>query len=135
MTPEQASQSYVALRQQRDSGQLPDAQFRAMVGQLVTTGPDGIAWQLDADTGQWMARPLQPVPAPAMAPPAKPCLSVLLMMVNPGQVLAQGLGKVSWPFALSVSGAAFALFFFQTPLERSHINSLSVVRCLLLALM
>ena len=135
MTPEQASQSYVALRQQRDSGQLPDAQFRAMVGQLVTTGPDGIAWQLDADTGQWMARPLQPVPAPAMAPPAKPWWSVLLMMVNPGQVLAQGLGKVSWPFALSVSGAAFALFFFQTGLDRWHVSSLSAVRCLLLALM
>ena len=138
MTPVQASQSYAALRQQRDSGQLPDAQFRAMVGQLVATGPDGSAWQLDADTGQWMARPLQPAPAAAQAAPAAPVRrwwSVLLMMVNPGQVLAQGLGKVSWPFALSVSGAAFALFFFQTGLDRSHVNSLSVVRCLLLALM
>ena len=27
MTPEQASQSYITLRQQRDAGQLPDARF------------------------------------------------------------------------------------------------------------
>ena len=141
MTPEQVSQSYVALRQQRDLGQLPDAQFRAMVGQLVATGADGTAWQLDADTGQWVApRPLWPgavstVPVPNRAAPAKPWWSILLMMVNPGQMLTQGLGKVSWPFALSVSGAAFALFFFQTGLDRWHVDRLSAVRCLLLGLL
>ena len=141
MTPEQAGQSYAALRQQRDMGQLPDAQYRAMVGQLVATGADGTAWQLDADTGQWVAaRPLQPVPAPAVpgpssAAPSIPWRSILLMMVNPGQVVAQGLGKLSWPFALSVSGAAFALFFFQTGLDRWHVDKLSAVRCLLLGLL
>ena len=63
MTPEQASQSYVALRQQRDAGQLPDAQFRQMVAQMVVTGADGTAWQLDADSGQWVVcQPPQPAP-------------------------------------------------------------------------
>ena len=81
----------------------------------------------------WPAAP--PQPAPAKAAPAKPWWRIPLMMVNPGQVLAQGLGTVSWPFALGVSGAAFALFFFQTGLDRWHINSLSAVRCLLLALL
>jgi hypothetical protein len=126
MTPEQVGQSYAALRQRRDTGQLPDAEFRALVGQLVTTGADGSAWQLDADSGQWVAaRPLQPVPLPTgpatnKAAPRKPWWSILLMMVAPGQILAQGLGKLSWPFALSVSGAAFALFFFQTGLDRTR---------------
>ena len=68
------------------------------------------------------------------AAPANRWWSILLMMVSPGQVLAQGLGKISWPFALGVSGAAFALFFFQTGLDRSHVNSLSTGGCAMLAL-
>jgi hypothetical protein len=136
MTPEQASQSYVALRQQRDAGQLPDAQFRQMVAQMVVTGADGTAWQLDADSGQWVVcQPPQPAPPSTKAAPANRWWSILLMMVSPGQLLAQGLGKISWPFALTVSGAAFALFFFQTGLDRSHVNTLSASRCALLALL
>jgi hypothetical protein len=136
MTPEQASQSYVTLRQQRDAGQLPDAQFRQMVAQMVATGADGSAWQLNVDTGQWVAyQPPQPVQPSTHAVPANRWWSILLMMVSPGQLLAQGLGKISWPFALSVSGAAFALFFFQTGLDRLHINTVSLGRCGLLALL
>jgi len=137
MTPEQASQSYVVLRQQRDAGQLSDAQFRQQVAQLVATGADGAAWQLDADSGQWVAwRPPQAPPQPpaGKAAPANRWWSILLMMVSPGQLLAQGLGKISWPFALSVSGAAFALFFFQTGLDRLRAHTLSAGGCARLAL-
>jgi hypothetical protein len=135
MTPEQASQSYAMLRRQRDSGQLPDAQFRHMVTQLAITGADGTAWQLDADTGQWLPRPLQAGPPATQPAAAKPWWSVLLMMVNPGPVLAQSMNRISWPFALSVSGAAFALFFFQTGLDRWHANALTGAGCALLALL
>jgi len=135
MTAEEASQRYVALRQQRDAGQMPDAQYRQMVAQLAITGADGTAWRLDADTGQWVAwKPPQARPASIQAAPANRWWSILLMMVSPGQVLARGLGKISWPFALGVSGAAFALFFFETGLDRLRVNSLSTGGCALLAL-
>ncbi len=39
------------------------------------------------------------------------------MMTNPGQIVAQRMSTVSWPFALLVSGAAFGLFFLQTGLD------------------
>ena len=95
MTPEQASQSYITLRQQRDAGQLPDARFRELVAQLVVTGADGTAWQLDADSGQWVVcQPPQPAPPSTKAAPANRWWSILLMMVSPGQLLAQGLGKI-----------------------------------------
>ena len=84
----------------------------------------------------------QAAPTPVQAPqaltqtlPANRWWSILLMMVSPGQVLAKGLGKISWPFALSVSGAAFALFFFQTGLDRTHVNAISTARCGMLALL
>jgi len=57
------------------------------------------------------------------------------MVVSPGQVLARSMSEISWPFALGVSGAAFALFFFQTGLDRSHVNTLTMVRSALLALL
>jgi hypothetical protein len=136
MTPEEANQRYVALRQQRDARQIPDAQFRQLVAQLAVAGADGSAWQLDADTGQWVvSQPPQPAPPATQAAPANRWWSILLMMVSPGQVLARGLGKISWPFALSVSGAAFTLFFFETGLDRWHVKSLNAGGCAQLALL
>ena len=35
-------------------------------------------------------------------------------------MLAQRMNAVSWPFALTVSGSAFALFFLQTGLDRAR---------------
>jgi len=46
--------------------------------------------------------------------------SIVLMMVNPGQVLTRRLADVHWVFALLVSGAAFTLFFLQTGLDRAR---------------
>ena len=63
MTFEEAGQHYAVLRQQRDAGQLPDAQFRAAVAQLVVADSSGNYWQLDADTAQWT-----PYGAQAFAP-------------------------------------------------------------------
>ncbi len=54
MTFEEAGQQFAQLRQQRDLGQLPDAQFRQLASQLTVTDPQGAYWQLDPDSGQWM---------------------------------------------------------------------------------
>jgi hypothetical protein len=47
-------------------------------------------------------------------------MTFLLMMLNPGQVLARRMKDVGLIYALFVSGAAFALFFFQTGLDRAR---------------
>jgi hypothetical protein len=47
-------------------------------------------------------------------------MSILHMMLNPGQVLTQRMKDVGMIYALLVSGSAFALFFFQTGLDRSR---------------
>jgi drug/metabolite transporter (DMT)-like permease len=54
MTFEEAGQQFAILRQQRDLGQLPDAQFRQLAGQLTVTDAQGAYWQLDPGSGQWM---------------------------------------------------------------------------------
>jgi len=94
-----------------------------------------------ARQGQFPAAPAQghapvsPVQPPPAKAPAKPWWSILLMMVSPGQVLAQGMSKIPWPFALSVSGTAFAVFFFQTGLDRHHVGPVGWLHCCLLALL
>jgi hypothetical protein len=55
MSFEAAGQQYARLRQQRDMGQISDAQFRQAVGQLLVTDNHGVWWWMDADTGQWQA--------------------------------------------------------------------------------
>lgn len=79
--------------------------------------------------------PGPPMPPPRANAPKKPWWSILLMMVSPGQVIAQGLGKIPWPFALGVSGVAFAIFFFQTGLDRHHVGPVGWIHCFLLALL
>ena len=69
MTFEEAGQHFAVLCQQRDAGQLPDAQFRAAVAQLVVADTSGNYWQLDADTAQWVP---YSAPAAAFAPAAAP---------------------------------------------------------------
>ena len=86
--------------------------------------------EVPAQTGNSEA----PAPPATKAAPPNKWWSILLMMVSPGQLLSQGLSKISWPFALSVSGAAFALFFFQTGLDRSHAGLVTTARCWTLAL-
>ncbi len=44
----------------------------------------------------------------------------LTMIMNPGAVLKQTMSKVPWPFSLSVSTLAFALFFMSTGLDLLH---------------
>jgi len=39
------------------------------------------------------------------------------MIMNPGAVLKQAMSRVPWPFSLSVSTLAFALFFLSTGLD------------------
>ena len=80
-------------------------------------------------------RPRDAGPPPGRNAPAKRWWSILIMMVSPGQLLAQGLSHISWPFALGVSGSAFAIFFFQTGLDRLHVSSASPIHCALLALL
>lgn len=71
MTFEDAAQRYAQLRQQRDYGQLPDAQFRQMVAQLMVVDAQGAYWQPDPDTGQWLTYNGAAWVAPgAAAPPA-----------------------------------------------------------------
>lgn len=49
----------------------------------------------------------------------RPCAlrAALAMMINPGRVLERHAGGVAVPWALLVSGIAFALFFLQTGLD------------------
>ena len=54
MTFEEVGQQYVILRQQRDLGQISDAQYRQAVSQLMVVDPQGYTWCMDADNGQWM---------------------------------------------------------------------------------
>ena len=43
--------------------------------------------------------------------------TALNMIVNPGEVVKQQMGKVSWPYSLLVSGLSFTFFFLQTGLD------------------
>ena len=52
--------------------------------------------------------------------PQRTWWSTILMIINPGQLLAQRMATVSWPSALMVSGGAFTLFFLQTGLDRAR---------------
>lgn len=52
--------------------------------------------------------------------------TALKMMINPGEVVKQQMGKVPWPFSLSVSGLAFCLFFLQTGLDMFRANQISM---------
>ena len=46
-----------------------------------------------------------------------PLRSALAMMINPGAVLQKSVGRIPWPFSLSISALAFMLFFMQTGLD------------------
>lgn len=59
--------------------------------------------------------------------------SVVLMMINPAQVLTRRMAGVTWPFALLVSGAAFGLFFLQTGLDRGRAAHGDLLQALTLA--
>ena len=91
MTFEEAGQHYAVLRQQRDAGQLPDAQFRAAVAQLVAADTSGNYWQLDADTAQWVP---YSAPGAAYAPAA-----------TPAPAPKRGLNQSTWD-VISVVGNA-----------------------------
>jgi hypothetical protein len=43
--------------------------------------------------------------------------SALTMISNPGLVLKKAMSNIPWPFSLSISSLAFALFFLQTGLD------------------
>jgi hypothetical protein len=43
--------------------------------------------------------------------------TALNMMINPGEVVKNQMGKVPWPYSLLVSGLSFTLFFLQTGLD------------------
>ena len=96
MTFEEASQRYVALRQQRDTGQLPDAPFRQLVAQLLVADAQGAYWMLDAETAQWI--PYQPpvpyppaaAPTPYVASPAYPPSAYAAPVQQPGRGFSQG---------------------------------------------
>jgi hypothetical protein len=70
MTFEEVAERYTVLRQQRDAGLLPDAQFRQTLAQLVAADAGGSFWQIDADSGQWVvAASAAPYPQPPLSPP------------------------------------------------------------------
>ena len=46
-----------------------------------------------------------------------PVRAALSMMINPGAALRNSVGRIPWPFSLSISALAFMLFFMQTGLD------------------
>ncbi len=82
-------------------------------------------WQPVADVPALsQALPAVPKVAREAAPPAPAkgswfsrFLRMFLMVLNPGVLLKSYLMQYSWQWALSVSGLAFMLFFFQTSLD------------------
>ncbi len=54
MTFEEAGREYATLRQQRDLGQMTEAQYRQAVSQLMVVDPQGYTWSLNPDSAQWM---------------------------------------------------------------------------------
>ena len=79
--------------------------------------------------GAAVAVPSPPPSAPpqAVTPSAGPHGLALLvgMMFRPQEVLQQR--AVSWPAALALSGAAFALFFLQTAIDRWRVGKAGVL--------
>lgn len=43
--------------------------------------------------------------------------NMLLMIVNPGEVVKNQMSQVPWPYAIIIPGLAFMVFFFQTGLD------------------
>jgi len=60
---------------------------------------------------------------------------VLNMMINPGEVVKNQMGKVPWPYSLLISGASFALFFLQTGLDLLRSGKIEVSGVILIAML
>ena len=45
-----------------------------------------------------------------------------MVMMSPGSIIEGMVGQTSWAAALAVSGLAFALFFFQTGLDKARVS-------------
>jgi len=57
------------------------------------------------------------------------------MMINPGEVVKNQMGKVPWPYSLLISGASFALFFLQTGLDLLRSGKIEVSGVILIAML
>jgi hypothetical protein len=55
-----------------------------------------------------------------------PLRAALAMMINPGAVMQKAVGRIPWPFSLSISALAFMLFFLQTGLDLMRIGLKSI---------
>lgn len=62
-----------------------------------------------------------------------PVRAAIIMMFNPGEILKTGISHIPWPFSLSVSTAAFMIFFLQTGLDLWRSGMKSFASVLLLA--
>lgn len=99
----------------------------------ASAAPAGLPMQATDPVAQSFATGAQPGAPAAERKPRAAWWSVVLMMINPGQVLAQRMANVSWPFALAVSGGAFTLFFLQTGLDRARVGTGGAARTAILA--
>ena len=61
-------------------------------------------------------------------------VAALSIVVNPGNLLRSRLETFSWPWAMSVSGIAFFLFFLQTGLDLYRADAAGTGRVSLLAI-
>lgn len=71
-----------------------------------------------------------------MAPVSTPYWKIALnTILNPGEVVKSQMGKVPWPYALLISGAAFALFFLQTALDLQRAGQIQMSTVVLITLL
>jgi hypothetical protein len=111
MTFEEVAQRYTVLRQQRDTGVLPDEQFRQRLAELLVADANGAWWQIDADSGQWMAyaAPAAAYPQPPFSPPQPYFQQEPYLQPQPQQEAPAAekthWGQVVWD-VISVAGSA-----------------------------
>lgn len=61
--------------------------------------------------------------------------AALNMMINPGEVVKNQMGKVPWPYSLLVSGLSFTLFFLQTGLDLLRSGQTEIAGVVLITLL
>jgi len=61
--------------------------------------------------------------------------TVLNMMINPGEVVKNQMGRMPWPYSILISGLAFTLFFLQTGLDMMRSGKIEVSTAVIIAML